>query len=66
MINRRELVIALGAVALAAPLGSLAQQGKVWGIGYLTDAAHQMNPIGESTRSRRKYENSVTSKEKTW
>ena len=34
--NRRKLVIALGAGALAAPLGSFAQpQGKVWRIGFL-------------------------------
>ncbi len=42
MNNRRKLVIALGAGALAAPFGSLAQQqGKVWRIGYLmqNDAA---------------------------
>jgi len=36
MNNRRKLVIALGASALAAPLHSFAQQqGKVWRIGYL-------------------------------
>jgi len=34
--NRRKLIVALGAGALAAPLGSLAQQkGKVWRIGFL-------------------------------
>jgi len=37
MISRRRIVIALGAGALAAPFGSLAQQrGKVWCIGMLT------------------------------
>ena len=35
MNNRRKLIIALGATALAAPLGSIAQQGKVWRVGYL-------------------------------
>jgi len=34
MNNRRKLLIALGAGALAAPLSSFAQQkGKVWRIG---------------------------------
>jgi putative ABC transport system substrate-binding protein len=37
MITRREILIALGAGALAASLGSFAQQqGKVWRIGFLT------------------------------
>jgi len=37
MNNRRKLVIALGAGALAAPLAVLAQQqGKVWRIGFLS------------------------------
>ena len=36
MNNRRKLVVALGAAALAAPSGSFAQaQGKVWRIGFL-------------------------------
>ena len=36
MINRRKLIVALGAGALAAPFGSLAQQqGKVWRVGFL-------------------------------
>jgi putative ABC transport system substrate-binding protein len=36
MNNRRKLLVALGAGALAAPLRSFAQQkGKVWRIGYL-------------------------------
>src|SRR4051794_29719794 len=37
MNNRRKLIVALGAGALAAPFGSFAQQqGKVWRIGVLT------------------------------
>ncbi|MBI3370735.1 MAG: ABC transporter substrate-binding protein [Betaproteobacteria bacterium] len=37
MNRRRKLVIALGAGALAAPLGSFAQQqGKVWRVGFLS------------------------------
>ena len=37
MNNRRKLVIALGAGALAAPLASFAQQqGKVWRVAYLS------------------------------
>jgi putative ABC transport system substrate-binding protein len=37
MNNRRKLVIALGAGALAGPFGSFAQQqGKVWRVGFLT------------------------------
>ena len=36
MNNRRKLLVALGAGALAAPLGSFAQQkGKVWRVGFL-------------------------------
>jgi putative ABC transport system substrate-binding protein len=35
MNNRRKLVIALGAGALTLPLRSLAQQSKVWRIGFL-------------------------------
>ena len=36
MINRRKLLIALGAGVLAAPLVAIAQQkGKVWRIGFL-------------------------------
>jgi len=39
MNNRRKLVIALGASALAAPLRSFAQQtGKTYRIGYLGGA----------------------------
>jgi putative ABC transport system substrate-binding protein len=42
MNNRRKLVIALGAGALAAPFGCLAQQqGKVWRIGYLDFGSRQ-------------------------
>ena len=40
MNSRRKLLVALGAVALAAPLGSFAQQqGKVWRIGFLGTAS---------------------------
>jgi putative ABC transport system substrate-binding protein len=47
MNNRRKLVIALGAGALAAPFGSFAQQqGKVWRIGLLSSE----NPSGYMTR----------------
>jgi putative ABC transport system substrate-binding protein len=42
MITRREILIALGAGALAAPLASFAQQrGKVWRVGYVGQ------PVGE-------------------
>ena len=37
MINRRKLIVALGAGAFAAPLACFAQQqGKVWRIGYMS------------------------------
>jgi hypothetical protein len=37
MVNRRRLVIALGASSLVAPFESFAQQrGKVWRIGFLS------------------------------
>jgi len=36
VITRRDLLIALGAGALAAPFASFAQQGKVWRIGFLS------------------------------
>ena len=40
MDNRRKLVIALGAGALAAPFGALSQQqGKVWRIGFISGTA---------------------------
>ena len=36
MNNRRKLLVALGATALTAPLGSFAQQqSKVWRVGFL-------------------------------
>jgi hypothetical protein len=36
MNNRRKLIIALGAGALAAPFGSFTQQhGNVWRVGFL-------------------------------
>jgi putative ABC transport system substrate-binding protein len=39
MITRRKLLIALGANALVAPLGSFAQQqGKVWRVGFLGES----------------------------
>jgi len=42
MNNRRKLVFALGAGALAVPFGSFAQQqGKVWRIGYLDLGSRQ-------------------------
>src|SRR6476660_6112734 len=42
MNRRRKLIIALGAVALAAPFGSIAQQtGKVWRIGFLSGSSDQ-------------------------
>jgi putative ABC transport system substrate-binding protein len=39
MNNRRRLVVALGASALAAPFAFAQQQGKVWRIGYLGDGS---------------------------
>jgi len=35
MTTRRKLLIAFGASALAAPLASFAQQGKIWRVGFL-------------------------------
>lgn len=41
MNKRRELIIALGASALVAPLGSFAQQqGKVWRVGFLSSESN--------------------------
>ena len=41
MTTRRELLIMLGAGALAAPIACFAQQkGKVWRIGFLWESAH--------------------------
>ena len=46
MNNRRKLVVALGASALAAPFASFAQQqGKVWRIGYLHPGSASLAPI---------------------
>jgi putative ABC transport system substrate-binding protein len=46
MNNRRKLVIALGAGALAAPLGSFAQQqGKVWRIGILWERKRDLSSV---------------------
>jgi putative ABC transport system substrate-binding protein len=40
MNNRRKIIVALGASALAAPFASFAQpQGKVWRLGYLSPAS---------------------------
>ncbi len=45
MNNRRKLIVALGAGALVAPLGSFAQQqGKVWRIGFLTGRKGRPDP----------------------
>jgi putative ABC transport system substrate-binding protein len=43
MNNRRKLVIALGAGALASPFASFAQQGKVWRIGVLETVPRELN-----------------------
>jgi putative ABC transport system substrate-binding protein len=44
MNNRRKLIIALGAGALATSFGSVAQQkGKVWRIGYLEPSSRQLS-----------------------
>lgn len=44
MNNRRKLIVALGAGALATPFGSFAQHhGKVWRIGFLWEAAQSRN-----------------------
>ena len=45
MNNRRKLIVALGAGALAAPLASFAQQqGKVWRVGFLSPTSASVNP----------------------
>ena len=47
MNNRRKVLLALGAGALAAPFGSFAQQqGKVWRVGFLSSE----NPAAYKTR----------------
>jgi len=47
MNNRRKLVIALGAGALAAPLACFAQQqGKVWRVGYLSTLSGPNEEVG--------------------
>jgi len=54
MSKRRELVIALGASALVAPLGSFAQQpGKVWRIGWLDLGAPPSTTSGPLEAFRR-------------
>jgi putative ABC transport system substrate-binding protein len=46
MNNRRKLVIALGAGALAAPFGSLAQQqGKIWRVGFLWETGQSDHDV---------------------
>jgi putative ABC transport system substrate-binding protein len=46
MNNRRKLIIALGAGALATPFASFAQQqGKVWRVGYLHPGSAALAPI---------------------
>ena len=49
MNQRRKLLLALGAGALAVPFGSLAQQApKVWRIGILAQGARPASPGGDS------------------
>ena len=58
MLHRRKLVIALGAGALAGPLGSFAQQpGKVWRVGFLSprhldfvESDYQYGPFRQGMR----------------
>ena len=46
MNNRRKLIVALGAAALAPPFSSFAQQqGRVWRVGYLHPGAAALAPI---------------------
>ncbi len=46
MNNRRKLIVALGAVAITAPLRSFAQpQGKVWQVGFLAAGARPANGL---------------------
>lgn len=60
MNNRRKLVIALGASALAAPFGAFAQQqGIAWRVGFLAGrgrpAAHDPNPFQEFSNGMREF-----------
>lgn len=48
MNNRRRLVIALGAGALASPLASFAQQQKIWRIGFLSQRHVDFVNVGEA------------------
>ena len=48
MINRRMLVIALGAAVLIAPFGSLAQQSRVWRVGYLAQIPLPLVPLADT------------------
>jgi putative ABC transport system substrate-binding protein len=51
MNNRRKLMIALGAHALAAPLSSFAQEpGKLWRIGILWDSPAVFPDAAEAFR----------------
>ena len=47
MNNRRDLLFALGAGALAAPFAAFAQQpGKIWRIGYLAQTSGPNENLG--------------------
>ena len=51
MITRRTLVVALGAGALVAPFGAVAQQsGKVWRVGILSWNARPASPDSSNNR----------------
>lgn len=44
MNNRRKLLVALGAGALAAPFASFAQQqGKIWRVGYMSQRSRPVS-----------------------
>ena len=46
MNNRRKLIVALGASALATPFGSIAQQqGKVWRVGVLWERKRDLSSV---------------------
>jgi hypothetical protein len=48
MNNRRKLIVALGAGALAAPFDSFAQQqGKVWRVGFLSQRSRPVSPASD-------------------
>ena len=49
MNTRRKLIVALGAIALATPFASFAQQqGKVWRIGYLSGRKGRPDPTADA------------------